>query len=1556
MTTQNSKTPKYPGIPVTTNGNILVSYYTEARLADAGIFYPITPSTEMGENFELSFAKGEPNVFGRAKMAIETEGEHAAQGGAIAFGVTGKRVVNFTSAQGIAYGLEQYYHAPGKLSSMVLEVGARALTKTSLNVHCSHDDVYATLDTGWIALFAKNAQQAADQSLILRRVTEKALNPGLNAQDGFLTTHLDRTFLYTEAELIREFLGAPDDIIDTPTAAQRELFGPKRRRVPEAYDLKNPVLIGTVQNQEHYMNGVAAHRNHFCEQILGFLEESYTTFGELTGRNYGLISQYNCEKAETVFLCMGSAAENIEAAIDYIRQKDGVEVGVIHLNVIRPFPEKAIIEALRGKKNVIILERTDEQIAGDNPMARDVRTALSKALENSKEKSWQNLPSLTLAEMPRLFAGVYGLGSRDFRPEHILGAYEYAAKGTKRQDGKTAQDGEHFFYLGIDHPYSVISKDCPSLLPDKAIAVRFHSIGGWGAITTGKNLSELLGEMGRFIQTRDKLDKEVLHISANPKYGSEKKGAPTNYFLVAAPEKIRVNCDLQHVDAVLCCDPKAFTHTNPVAGIKEGGAFIWESNETDAAKAWQRIPKKYRQQIIDKKIRLFALPGFKIAEESTNKPELQLRMQGNSFLGAFFKVSTFLKDNGIGEEDFLKAVKHQYEYKFGKLGAAVIESNMKVMQAGFSRLTEIKHGSVEDPDSSAFTGTCIMPKNVEKTVEQKKSNYFSKAYFESEFRAGLGYHQPASPLAAAGILAASTGEQSSKFVARRKIPKWHAEKCIQCMECVMCCPDNALPNTAQDINVILTKAVNHYVTNDADRKALLEVVKEAEASIRATMVDESAKKAAAEPFAAIAMKAINAVAQTHGTLSKSNTQKASLDELSAILTRIPVAYAQTNQVFAMKEKKEAGTGGVFGIFVGDLCKGCGQCAYQCGHREAITMEDETEEMNGNVHTWSQFMNLLPDTPQKYLGLYDAENPRESKNAALRYHLMQRSNYSAMVCGDGSCMGCGEKPVLRMVSSLTEAYMRPLYRAKAERLRTKAAELKVKGVQELNNLQKSDPEAYEQYRILVAHLIYGLGGENDKDTALRMAGFKATNQEMIDKLVAHLEQDAFNHQDLQAIEGKAANGMSVMGMAASTGCNSVYGSTPPANPHTYPWMNSLFQDSPTIGWLFAESFNQNHCRNTVVPERVATLVLEGFTTKPDKQLYWDLVHFTDKQMTELEVQEMPRVWSIGGDGAIGDIGFQNLSKATLQNRPNYACLMLDTQVYSNTGGQNSDSSVMPGGFDMNQFGAGSQGKLTEKKEVAQILTVGHGSPFIAQVSVANHANLYRAILEAVAYRGAGFIQAFTACMPEHGIGDNMATEQAQRARDSRGVVEFLFDPTKGESDAACLDVAANPQSTKDWAVKTSANKEKYTYTVAHWGATESRFRNHMKKAAAEVKTTAMYLEDVLWRTTQQDVINRRVFDKDQICYVPDFGVYFYAEQADGSLAPMLMSRQLVLWCVERRKNWRHLQGRAGIVNEDLAIQNLLLDKYAKGEYSKEDMMNNVSKLVEQLRAQKQPVTA
>lgn len=1548
-------TPKYPGIRVTTNGNQLVAYHTEARICDGGIFYPITPSTEMGENYQLHYAEGKLNVFGEPHIAIETEGEHAAQGGAIAFSVTGKRSVNFTSGQGIVYGLEQYYHAPGKLSSMVLEVAARALTKHALNVHCGHDDIYSCLDTGWITLFAMDSQQAADQALVLRKVCELSLTPGINIQDGFLTSHLERTFYKHEAELLREYLGHPDDIIDCPTPAQRTLFGPTRPRVPAGIDLTNPTLLGPVQNQEHYMQGVVARRNEFAEPILGFLEAAYREFGELTGRHYGFLSEYQTTDAETVFVSLGSSYENIMAAVDHLRATRDARVGCIHINVIRPFPEAAVIEALRGKQRVIILERTDEALSPDNPLARDIRTALTRALENHRDGHHEhNIPPIAEAEMPSLFSGTYGLGSRDFRPEGIIGAWEFANGLIARTDGRTAAEGERFMVLGIDHPYEVKSQERPSLLPDKAIAVRFHSIGGWGMITTGKNLGEIIGEFADYVAKRvDEKDefgrlREIIHVSANPKYGSEKKGAPTEYFLVAAPERIRVNCDLRHVNVVLCCDPKAFTHTDPLEGMVEGGAFVWESDELPS-RAWERIPRWARKEILEKKIRVFILPGFQIARGATDRAELQLRMQGNAFLGAFFKVSPFLEEFGIDTEHFREVVHAQYVKKFGRFGEAVVQSNMQVMTEAFEGVKEITYGTLDDLDRSSmrgqthkpvFTDGCSLLGEIPLPPGQDPRVPLTRLEtFDNEFRAGKGYHQSATPLSAVGIMAAATGATASKYVARRETPLWIPENCTQCMDCIAACPDTALPNTAQDITAVLKTAMTHYVGDPGQRELLHAEIPAMESWMRDRMRAAVEAKAPV-PFHEMASEYL-------AGLNNGITEVAKKQVLE-ILEQVPVAYNKINAIFWNPEKKEKGAGGVFHIFVSDLCKGCGECVTECGEHEALKMVQETEEVNAEHDTAMIFSRLLPETPQKYLGLYDDEHPEDSRMAALKNHLMVRRNYEALVSGDGACAGCGEKSVLRAIATLTEAYMRPMFHRKADRLRAKADRLLAEGPGKLAMLQQSQPEEYALWRQSILHLFLGLGGEDDRDTKGRIAAYEAkhgmvTDQQLLDAVAAVMRQEAFNHKDLQALDGRLANGMSVMAMGAHTGCNTVYGSTPPNNPHPYPWMNSLFQDGATITWMFGESFIMDHAKRSVLPERLTDRLLdeERGLTPVD---YFDFTHFTDALMTEQEIRELPKAWCVGGDGGMGDIGYQNVSKVVLQNRPNVKLVLLDTQVYSNTGGQNSDSSPMMGGYDMNQMGAATQGKLVEKKGVAESFLGGHGSAFIAQVSMANAPKFYKAILDGLEYRGTAFFQCFTTCQPEHGVADDVSTVQAQRIRDSRGMPEFVANPALGETYADMLDLKGNPSWHLDWwENRFSSNKQLYKYTTAHWCATENRFRRHLKRITPEEAAGMIHMDDMLVRITQHDVIERNFNDLPHRSYVPDFGVYIETEDDKGRIVLMAVSRQMVLFCVERRKSWRLLQSKAGIENPEYKAQRALLAKVDSGEIALEEFLANTRAL-------------
>ena len=504
----------YPGSRAAMDGNT-AAIMCERESTDGAGAYPITPSTQMGEFWAEAAAAGHVNISGRPLIFIEPEGEHAAAAVTAGLSMTGLRAANFSSGQGIAYMHESLYAAVGKRLTYVLNMGCRAMTKATLNVHAGHDDYHCLDDTRFFQLFAKNAQHVADLNIMAHRIAELALTPGIVGQDGFLTTHLIESLMIPERELIAEYLGRPEDIIDTPTPAQKIIYGDTRRRIPELWTVDDPVMAGVVQNQDSYMQSVAAQRPYFFDHVQALAEQAFDEYHQLTGRRYERVMTYRCDDADYLIVGQGSVIPTAEAIADYLRKERRIKVGVVNMLMWRPFPGDLITKFLKGRKGVAVLERTDQPLAADLPMIREIRAVLSKSLENGRSGNGAAHPGLesykSLKDLPELYSGSFGLGSRDLQPEAVLAAVE-----------NMLPDGAHKrqFYLSIDFvrksmmtPQQEIyqqqvmdaypdvaglglrGSENPNLMPENSITVRMHSVGGWGAITTGKNLAMTLFDL-----------------------------------------------------------------------------------------------------------------------------------------------------------------------------------------------------------------------------------------------------------------------------------------------------------------------------------------------------------------------------------------------------------------------------------------------------------------------------------------------------------------------------------------------------------------------------------------------------------------------------------------------------------------------------------------------------------------------------------------------------------------------------------------------------------------------------------------------------------------------------------------------------------------------------------------------------------------------------------------------------------------------------------------------------------------------------------------------------
>jgi pyruvate-ferredoxin/flavodoxin oxidoreductase len=529
----------------------------------------------------------------------------------------------------------------------VFNIGARALTSQGLNVHVGHDDVMSVVDCGWGMLFARNAQESGDLCLISRRAAEASNTPFLNVQDGFLTTHTVESVRLPEKEFMKEYVGNPKD------------------KLINLMDPDNPIMSGVVQNQDSYMKGKIAQRTYY-DNVMPALEDAFNEFYRKTGRKYGFVDAYRCEDAEYILVGMGCYMETAQTTVDYLRDVKKIKAGCLNIYCFRPFPARQIVDALRNCQAFTVIERMDDPLSTTgNHLTREIKAAFCDALgERGGQKR--------LEKLPRIYHGAAGLGSRDVRPGDIIAIYE-----------NMRHDGKEFFCVGIKHPLALPTAEDPDLRPRGGFSMRGHSVGGFGSVTTNKVIATIGGEVfGKDVQ-------------AYPKYGSEKKGLPTTYYLTIADSHIYTHSELEHVNLVVLNDTNALHSGDPLKGMLDGGAIFMQSPYKDAGDVWQRIPPYHKNTIRNKKLRVFFVDMVKIAREVASQADLEMRMQGIVLLGGFLKLTPYARELEMTDESVYTGVEKALRKYFGKRGDRVVQDNLTCVKRGYSEMQEIPRAVME---------------------------------------------------------------------------------------------------------------------------------------------------------------------------------------------------------------------------------------------------------------------------------------------------------------------------------------------------------------------------------------------------------------------------------------------------------------------------------------------------------------------------------------------------------------------------------------------------------------------------------------------------------------------------------------------------------------------------------------------------------------------------------------------------------------------------------------------------------------------------------------------
>lgn len=361
------------------SGNEMAAYAAHQINYHIMGYFPISPSTEVAQFLDLMKANGEHDI-----KLIPSDGEHSSAGICYGASTAGGRVFNATSANGYMYMLEQMPVQSGTRFPMVMNLVCRSISGP-LDIHGDHSDLYFALNTGWPILMCRDPQAVYDMNIMAIKLAEdpEVRLPVLVASDGYFTSHQKRrVHTFAHKEDVLKFVG------EQPPAG-----------FPDTLDRNNPITVGPYMNEPDYINNryQQSQAMYKAEEVFERIAEEYEL---LTGRKYEMLDTYRMEDAEVAVFLMNSASEIIKDVVDNLRSQ-GIKAGSIAPNMIRPFPQRKIAEALKNVKAVTVGDRADSYGAHGGNMSNEIKAALF---------TYGNTTTQVVSR-------VYGLGGKEFYAE-----------------------------------------------------------------------------------------------------------------------------------------------------------------------------------------------------------------------------------------------------------------------------------------------------------------------------------------------------------------------------------------------------------------------------------------------------------------------------------------------------------------------------------------------------------------------------------------------------------------------------------------------------------------------------------------------------------------------------------------------------------------------------------------------------------------------------------------------------------------------------------------------------------------------------------------------------------------------------------------------------------------------------------------------------------------------------------------------------------------------------------------------------------------------------------
>ena len=339
------------GTQTALEGNEAVAEAMRQINPDVVAAYPITPSTEIVQTFAQFVADGKVDT-----NFVAVESEHSAMSACVAAAWAGGRVMNVTSANGLALMWEILYIVSSLRQPVILTLVNRALSG-NINIHCDHSDGMGVRDSGWVQLYGEDVQEAYDnliQAVCIGENLDVRL-PVMSCMDGFLLSHSYELLDVEDDEAITEWVG--------PYKPDKPLL-----------DIDDPKTVGPLDLYDFYFEHKRSQMEAYGPAKQAIIEEGQR-FGETFGRSYGLLEEYHLDDADFIVVAMGSTCGTVRDVIEHLREQ-GVKAGMLKIRAFRPFPAEEIVAALEGAQAVAVLDRCASFGAASAPLYSEIMSAL----------------------------------------------------------------------------------------------------------------------------------------------------------------------------------------------------------------------------------------------------------------------------------------------------------------------------------------------------------------------------------------------------------------------------------------------------------------------------------------------------------------------------------------------------------------------------------------------------------------------------------------------------------------------------------------------------------------------------------------------------------------------------------------------------------------------------------------------------------------------------------------------------------------------------------------------------------------------------------------------------------------------------------------------------------------------------------------------------------------------------------------------------------------------------------------------------------------------------